>query len=166
MCVISVCGLCCDGEDSVCSAVVMVLWRTSWYLVLLAFILFHSSDDCIEDCISVSPSDGDTIRVGALLECSLLDCFEECTSVSSSEGDTIRVGALLDCSLLDCVEDCTSVTSSEDDTIRVWALLESSLLECSSPELRGSVRTPESELAEAERWECRVRGTVSATPAA
>ena len=25
------------------------------------------------------------------------DCIEDCTSVSSSEGDTIRVGALLDC---------------------------------------------------------------------
>ena len=41
--------------------------------------------------------------------------------MSSSEGDTIRVGALLDCSLLDCVEDCTSVSSNEDDTIRVIA---------------------------------------------
>ena len=119
MCVISVCGLCCDGEDSVCSAVVMVLWRTSWYLVLLAFILFHSSDDCIEDCISVSPSDGDTIRVGALLECSLLDCFEECTSVSSSGVDTTRVGALLDCSsfeLCGSVADTTPLLSSEVDT--------------------------------------------------
>ena len=93
-------------------------------------------------------------------------CIEDCTSVSSSEGDTIRVGALLDCSLLDCVEDCTSVSSSEDDTSRVWALLEWSLLECSPPELCGSVSDYESKLSEAERWECRVRGTVSATSAA
>ena len=44
-------------------------------------------DDCIEDCTSVSSSEGDTIRVGALLECSLLDCSspELCGSVSDSE---------------------------------------------------------------------------------
>ena len=123
MCVIGVCGFCCDGEDSVCSAaVVVVLWRARWYLVLLAMLWYPSSDDCIEDC----------------------------TSVSSSEGETIRVGALLDCSLLDCVEDCTSVSSSEGDTIRVWVLLKPSLLECPYPKLCGSVSNSESELSAPE----------------
>ncbi len=116
VCVIGVCGFCSDGESSVCNALVVVCWRASWSLVLLAMFWSPSSDDCIEDC----------------------------TSVSSSEGDTIRVGELLDCSLLDCVEDCTSVSSSGDDTIRVWSPLESSLLECSSPELCGSDSDSES----------------------
>jgi hypothetical protein len=42
-------------------------------------------------------------------------CIGDCTSVSSAEGDIIRVGALLDCSLLYCIEGCrcTSVSSSE-----------------------------------------------------
>jgi hypothetical protein len=138
MYVIGVCEFCCNGEDSVCGAVVVVLWQTSWDLVLLAMLWSPSSDVCGEDC----------------------------SLVTSFEGDTTGVGALLDCSLLDCVEDITSVSSSEGDTIRVWALLESSLLECSSPELCGSVSDPESKLSEAERWECRMRGTVSATSAA
>ena len=73
------------------------------------------------------------------------DCIEDCTPVSSSEGDTIRVGALLECSLLDCIEDCASVPSSEGDTIRVWALLEWSLLDWSSSELFGSVSNSDSE---------------------
>ena len=110
MCVISVCGCCSDCEDSVVNAMVEVHWRASWSLALLAMLWSPSSGDYTEDC----------------------------TSVSSSEGDTIRVGALLYCSLLDCAEDCTSVSSSEDDTIRIWALLESLLLECSSPELCSS----------------------------
>ena len=52
-CVIGVCGFCCDGEDSVCSAVVVVLWRDNWYLVLRAMLWSPSSDDCIEDCTSI-----------------------------------------------------------------------------------------------------------------
>jgi hypothetical protein len=95
VCVIGVCGFCCDGEDSVCSTVVVVLWRASWYLVLLVMLWSPSSGDCIGDCTSVSSSESDTIGVGALLECSLLDCAEDCT-VSSSEGDTIGVWALLE----------------------------------------------------------------------
>ncbi len=139
MCVIGVCGCCSDGEDSVGNATVEGRWRARWSLVLLAMLWSPSSDDCIEDCTSLSSSEG---------------------------GDTIRVGALLGCSLLDCVEDCTSVSSSEDNTIRAWALLESSLLKLSSPELCGSVSDSQSELSKTERWECRMRGTVSATSAA
>ena len=86
--------------------------------------------------------------------------------MSSSEGDTIRVGALLECSLLDFIEDCTSVSSSESDTIRVGALLECSLLDCSSPELCGSVSDSESELSGSDLCGFRVRDTVSAASAA
>jgi hypothetical protein len=61
VCVIGVCGFCCDGEDSVCSAaVVVVLWRASWYLVLLAMLRSPSSDDCIDNCTSVPLFEGDT----------------------------------------------------------------------------------------------------------
>ena len=46
-------------------------------LALLAMLWFPSSDDCVEDCISVSSSEGGTTRVGAMLDCSLLDCIED-----------------------------------------------------------------------------------------
>jgi hypothetical protein len=47
---------------------VVFFWRASWYLILLAMLWSPSSDDCIEGCTSVSSSEGNTIRVGALLE--------------------------------------------------------------------------------------------------
>ena len=62
---------------SVCNALVVVRWRASWSLVLLAMIWFPSSDNCVEDCISVSSSEGGTTRVGAMLDSSLLDWIED-----------------------------------------------------------------------------------------
>ena len=67
MCAIGVCGCCSDGEDSVDNVVVVVLWRASWSLALLAMLWPHFSDDCIEDRTSVSLSEGDSNRVEALL---------------------------------------------------------------------------------------------------
>ena len=55
-------------------------WRANWSLVLLAMLCSPYSEDCIEDCTSVSLSEGDTIMVGALL-----DCSELCGSISTSE---------------------------------------------------------------------------------
>ena len=57
------------GSVSVCTALVVVRWRASWSLVLLAMIWFPSSDNCVEDCISVSSSEGGTTRVRTLLDC-------------------------------------------------------------------------------------------------
>ena len=55
--VIGICEFCCDGEDFVCNAEVVVLRRASWYLVLLAmFWSLYSSPP------SASPDD-DTDRV-------------------------------------------------------------------------------------------------------
>jgi hypothetical protein len=64
---------------SVCNALVVVRWRASWNLVLLyiSMLWFPSFDDSVEDCISVSSSEGGTTRVGAMLDCSLLDCNED-----------------------------------------------------------------------------------------
>ena len=57
MFVIGVCKFCCDGKDSVCNAVVVVLRRASWYLVLLAmFWSLYSSPPS-------ASSDDDTDRV-------------------------------------------------------------------------------------------------------
>ena len=81
---------------SVCTALVVVRWRASWSLVLLAMLWFPSSDDCVEDCISVSSSKDGTTRVQAMLSCSLLDCDEGWNRVSSPEDNTIIVGALRD----------------------------------------------------------------------
>ena len=86
------------------------------------------------------------------------DCIEDCTSVSLSEDGTIMVGALLDYSQLGRVEGCTSMSSSKGDIFIVWALLESSLLECSSPEGCGSISDSESELSKARLWECLMEG--------
>ncbi len=36
--IIGVCEFCCDGEDSVCIAVVVVLRRADWDLVLLVML--------------------------------------------------------------------------------------------------------------------------------
>ena len=52
-------------------ALVVVRWRASWSLVLLAMIWFPSSDNCVEDCISVSSSEGGTTRVEAMLSLNL-----------------------------------------------------------------------------------------------
>ncbi len=87
MCVIGVCGCCSNGEDSVSSAMVGGRWRASWSLVLLAMLWSLSSEDCIEDCAYVSPSEGDTIMVGALL-----DCSELCGSISTSESKIPKAG--------------------------------------------------------------------------
>jgi hypothetical protein len=62
---------------SVCNALIVVHCRASWSLVLLAMLWFSSSDDCVEDCISVSLSEGGTTRVEAMLDCSLMDCIED-----------------------------------------------------------------------------------------
>jgi hypothetical protein len=56
MCVIGVCEFCCDGEDSVFSAMVMILRRAGWDLVLLAMLWSPSSDGCGEDCSPVTSS--------------------------------------------------------------------------------------------------------------
>ena len=58
--VIGICEFCCDGEDFVCNAEVVVLRRASWYLVLLAMLRSPSSDDCIDNCTSVPLFEGDT----------------------------------------------------------------------------------------------------------
>ena len=72
MCVISVCECCSNGEDSVSNAMVGSCWRARRSLVLLAMLWSSSSEDCMEDCTSVSSSESDTNRAGELLDCSIL----------------------------------------------------------------------------------------------
>ena len=77
MCIIDVCEFCCDGEDSICIEMVVILRRAIWGLVLLAMLWSPSSGGCGEDCSPVASAEGDTTRVGAMLDCSLLDCVED-----------------------------------------------------------------------------------------
>ena len=77
MCIIGVCEFCYDGGYSVCSAVVVVLRRAGWDLVLLAMLWSPSCGGCGEDCSHMTSAEGDISRVGAMLDCSLLDCVED-----------------------------------------------------------------------------------------
>ena len=55
--VIGVCEFCCNGEDSVCNAVVVVLRRVIWHLVLLA-MLWSPSTSSEDDTDRVGTSEG------------------------------------------------------------------------------------------------------------